>query len=106
MSEGIRWIKKRNGRKEGKKIGEKGEKEANREREREKERGEKNMEIFQAFRKSELDGLRRKVDPRIASYAWVPKSWSFVKLYKVGNFPTKNIFSLKAMKWHMLSLGS
>ena len=42
-------------------------------------------------------GARRKVDPRIASYAWVPKSWSFVKLHKVGNFPTWNIFSLKSM---------
>ena len=40
---------------------------------------------------------RRKVDPRIASYAWVPKSWSFVKLHEVGNFLTLNIFSLKAM---------
>ena len=33
-------------------------------------------------------GARRKVDPRIASYVWVPKSWSFVKLHKVENFPT------------------
>ena len=29
MSEGIRWIKKRKGRKYGKKTGEKGDKEAN-----------------------------------------------------------------------------
>ena len=39
---------------------------------------------------------RRKVDPRIASYVCVPKSWSFVKLHEVGNFPSWNIFSLKA----------
>ena len=29
---------------------------------------------------------RGKVGPRIESYAWVPKSWSFVKLHGVGNF--------------------
>ena len=40
--------------------------------------------------------VRRKVDPRIASYVCVPKSWSFVKLHEVGNFPSWNIFSLKA----------
>ena len=57
--------------------------EANREREREKKK-----EIFLAFRRLELDGLRRKVDPHIASYLWVPKSLSFVKLHEVGNFPT------------------
>ena len=39
---------------------------------------------------------RRKVDPRIASYVCVPKSWSFVKLHEVGNFPSWNIFSQKA----------
>ena len=68
-----------------------------REREREREGREKKREIFQAFRLSELDGPRRKVDPRIASNAWVPKSWSFVKLHEVGNFPTWNILNLKAM---------
>ena len=26
---------------------------------------------------------------------WVPKSWSFIKLHEVGNFPTWIIFSLK-----------
>ena len=31
---------------------------------------------------------RRKDDPRIENYAWVPKSSSFVKLHEVGNFPT------------------
>ena len=54
--------------------------------------GEKKMEIFSTFRRSELDGSRRKVYPHIASYAWVPISWSFVKLREVGNFPTWIIF--------------
>ena len=93
MSEGIQWIKKRKGRKEGKKTG---EKESNRERKR-KGRERKKIEIFPMFRRSELDGLRRKVDPHIATYAWVSKFWSFIKLHEVGNFPTWNIFSLKAM---------
>ena len=53
-----------------------------------KKGGENKREIFLAFRLLELDGPRRKVDPRIASYAWVPISWSFVKLREVGNFPT------------------
>ena len=38
-----------------------------------------------------------KVSPRIESYAWVPKSWSFVKLREVRNFPTWVISSLKAI---------
>ena len=42
-------------------------------------------------------GTRGKVCPRIESYAWVPKSWSFVKLHTVGNFPTWIIFILKAI---------
>ena len=40
---------------------------------------------------------RGKVGPRIESYAWVPKSWSFFKLHEVGNFLTWIIFSLKAI---------
>ena len=80
-------------RKDGKPTREKGKKKSDRERER-KER-ETKREIFPAYQWSELDGLRRKVDPRIASYALVPKSWSFVKLHEVRNFPTWNIFSIK-----------
>ena len=30
-------------------------------------------------------------------YAWIPKSWSFVKLHEVGNFSTCVIFILKAI---------
>ena len=41
-------------------------------------------------------GAEGKVDLRDESYAWTPKSWSFVKLHKVGNFPTYVISSLKA----------
>ena len=68
--------------------------------ERERERG-KGVFHF-SLRSTQIEslvfvGARRKVDPRIASYAWVPKSWSFVKLHEVGNFPTWNIFSIKAM---------
>ena len=73
------------------------------EREREREEREKKGDISSVFQRLELDGSRRKVDPRIASYVWVPKSWSFVKLHEVGNFPTWNIFSLK--KWFMVVKG-
>ena len=31
-------------------------------------------------------GIEGKVDLRDESYAWTPKSWSFVKLHEVGNF--------------------
>ena len=39
-------------------------------------------------------GTEGKVDPCDESYAWAPKSWSFVKLHEVGNFPTCAISSL------------
>ena len=42
-------------------------------------------------------GAKGKVDPRIKSYAWIPKSWSFVKLHEVGNFPIWVISSLKVI---------
>ena len=68
-------------------------------RERSKRRGREKQkkEIFPMLRWLKLNGLRRKVNPHIVSYAWVPKSWSFVKLHEIGNFPTLNIFSLKVM---------
>ena len=78
----------------------KGGREASKERKRRGkwiDRERKKRMIFPAFRRSELDGPRRKVDPRIVSYAWVLKSWSFVKFHEIGNFPTLNIFSLKSM---------
>ena len=83
--------KKEERRKEGKKKREKrivGER---------KKGGEKKREIFPAFRRSNLDGPRIKVDPRNEGYMWVPKSGSFVKLQNVGNFPTLIIFSLKVI---------
>ena len=42
-------------------------------------------------------GTEGKVDLRDESYAWTPKSWSFVKLHEVGNFPTCVISSLKVI---------
>ena len=36
-----------------------------------------------AFCRSELVGVEGQIDPRIASYAWAPKYWSFIKLHKV-----------------------
>ena len=43
-------------------------------------------------------GIEGKVDLRDdESYVWTPKSWSFVKLYVVGNFPICFISSLKAI---------
>ena len=42
-------------------------------------------------------GTEGKVDLCNESYAWTPKSWSFVKLHEVGNFPTCVISSLKAI---------
>ena len=55
------------------------------------------MKIFQVVRRSNLDGPRIKVDPRNESYAWVPKSGSFIKLQDVGNFPTWIISNLKTI---------
>ena len=42
-------------------------------------------------------GEKGKVDPDIESYAWIPKSGSFIKLHKVGNFPIFVISSLKVI---------
>ena len=87
---GVRWMIE--GNKKKKKGEERKERKKNGERERERWR-EKHKGRFSRC----SDGLRRKVNPRIASYAWVLKSWSFVKLHKVENFPTWIIFSLKAI---------
>ena len=50
------------------------------EREREKRKN------FPVFRRLNLDGSRIKDDPRNESFAWVPKSGSFVKLQELGIF--------------------
>ena len=79
---------KKRKKKKGEKTREREREESNREREREKEEREKRREIFPTFRRSNLDGPRVKVDPRITGYMWVSKSWSFVKLREVRNFRT------------------
>ena len=78
--------KKKEKEKEGKQIGENERKPDRKGRKEEEEKGKK-------IRRS--NGPSIKVDPRITSYVWVPKSWSFVKLHKVENFPTRVISSLK-----------
>ena len=83
--------KKRNGRRERQKQREKRE---------ERESRERNSTF--SLRYMEIGpwvfiGVRGKVDPLIASYVWVPKSWSFVKHHEVGNFPTWIISTLKAI---------
>ena len=49
-------------------------------------------------------GTEGKVDLRDESYAWTPKSWSFVKLHEVENFPTCVISSLKDIEWFGIGL--
>ena len=44
-----------------------------------------------------LNGPSTKVGTRSAMYLWTPNTWSFNKRYKVRNFPTQFIFSLKAI---------
>ena len=55
------------------------------------------MEDFLAFRRSKLNGLSIKVGTRSAIYVWTPKTWSFNKLHKVGDFSTQFTLSLKAI---------
>ena len=55
------------------------------------------MKDFFALRRSKLDSLSTKVVTRSLIYVWIPKIWSFDKLYKVGNFPTCVISSLKVI---------
>ena len=91
---------KRKTKEKGKRKKRKGEMDSERERGRE-ERGRERNSTF-SLRSTKIGssvfvGARRKVDPRIASYVWVPKSWSFVKLHEVGNFPTWVISSLKVI---------
>ena len=42
-------------------------------------------------------GTEGKVDLRDEIYATIPKSWSFVKLHEVENFPTYVIYILKVI---------
>ena len=54
------------------------------------------------LRRSKLDGLSTKVSTRSAIYVWTPKTWSFHKLHKVGNFSTRFTLSLKAMRGYII----
>ena len=79
---GIRWIRK--GKKRRKEKREKNNKRESKQGKIEKRK----RRIFPVFGRSNPEGPRVKVDICIVSYAWVPISWSFVKLHEVRNFPT------------------
>ena len=64
--------------------------------EKEKE-GKGRMKDFPGFGRSTFESLSTKVGARSGIYVWTPKSWSFDKLQEVGYFPTRFIFSLKAL---------
>ena len=73
-----------------------------REEKKERDRKEKKKIFSFSLRSTKIGqyvfvGAKGKVVPRIESYAWVLKSWSFVKLHEVGNFPTWVISSLKVI---------
>ena len=97
------WIRKGKKGEKKRKRGREANKGERRSRiEREGDKGErKKMRIFPVFRRSNPDGPRVKVNPRITGYAWVLISWNFVKIRDVGNFPTWIIFYLKGhlMAW-------
>ena len=63
----------------------------------EKEKEKRKREDFPALRRSKLDGPSTKVGTCSAIYVWIPKTWSFNKLHKVGDFPTRFTLSLKAI---------
>ena len=63
------------------------------------------MEDFLALRRSKLDGPSTNVGICNMIYVWIPKTWSFYKLHKVGDFPTRFTLSLKAIKWYGLFMG-
>ena len=89
-------VDKRKTKEKGKRKRRKGETDGERER-----GGEERNSTF-SLRSTKIGlsvfvGAQVKVDPRNKSYAWVPKSESFVKLQEVENFPTWIISSLKAI---------
>ena len=91
--------KKRKKKKRKKKEGgqTKGEREKS-DRERERKGREKQKGRFSHHSDGRISMVReKKVDPCIASYARIPKSWSFVKLHEIRNFPTWIISSLKTI---------
>ena len=64
---------------------------------RKRRKEEREKEDFPGFRRSTFESSRTKVGTRSGIYVWTPKSWSFDKLQKVGYFPTRFIFNLKAL---------
>ena len=74
-----------------------GEKKRKKEKKRRGERGSSLSLDFPDIGLSFIIGAKGEVDPRNKSYAWVPKSRSFIKLQEVRGFPTRFIFSLKAI---------
>ena len=87
----IQWIRMRGG--ENKRKG-KRRKEDRKKNQQKREREGKTIRGFRFSLRSTKIGswvfveVKGKVDPPIESYAWVPKSWSFVKLHEIENFPT------------------
>ena len=67
------------------------------ERKGRKRRRKGKRKIFPGFGRSTFESSRTKVGTRSGIYVWTPKNWSFDKLQKVGYFPTRFIFSLKAL---------
>ena len=57
------------------------------------------------LRRLKLDGPSTKVVTSSAIYVWTQKTWSFDKLHKVGDFPTRFTLSLKAIKFSSRNLG-
>ena len=96
--------KKRNKEKQKKERKEKefAEKERRKKKRKGKEKGKGKREDFSTLRRSKLDGPSTKVGTRSAIYVWTLKSWSFDKLHKVEDFPTRFALSLKAIKWYGL----
>ena len=82
-------------RKEGKKEQERKESVERKGRKRRRKEGKRR--IFPGFGRSTFESSNTKVGARSGIYVWTPKSWSFDKLQKVGYFPTRFIFSLKAL---------
>ena len=64
---------------------------------RKRRRRKGKRKIFPGFGRSTFESSRTKVGTRSGIYVWMPKSWSFDKLQKVGYFLTRFIFSLKAL---------
>ena len=99
-------MRKMNKEKQKRKKGERVRRGRNEKKKRKgKERRKGRMEDFPALRWSKLDGPSTKVVIRNTIYVWTPKTWSFDKLHKVGDFPTWFTLSLKAIKWYGLLMG-